>query len=222
MRYSDGKFAVSVVDVAPKAASFTLQDNDIELVEAVSPIKAWIEAHNTDVDQPFTENEELELAALVVDEIRAKEPHKAGKASKWSLSSVIYRKQDPTGSKSYTNAVHRDLSEDAVANLKDHHNQVYYYNAWIPRSKVTSFPLGLIQPNSIDLQKEPTGFLGIENDRTGIRYSQDHQWIYFSNMNVGDLLLWHSEIVYHAAFALPDQDALRSSLDMRIYFHEGG
>ena len=197
----------------------TLENDHIEFVHNVEKVKSWMDKHNSNLNEPFTEDEELELASILAEEIKLKDPNKAGICSKWSLTSTIYRNEDPkTGTKTYTNAVHRDLSEDSVSNLNQHHNHAYFYNVWIPRTTVMSSPLGLITPDSVDLPKESVGFLGLENDKTGINFSNRHNWIYCSDLTVGDLILWHSEVVYHASFPIPGQTAPRNSVDFRIYF----
>ena len=171
----------------------------------------------------FSKEKEIELTDILARHIQKLDPEKAGKCTKWQLSSVIYRQMDASGSEaSYTNAVHRDLSEDSVQNLKTHQNQFYYYNAWIPRDIVHNHPLGLILPDSVNIKTDASGFMGLENDYTGLLHNLAHNWIYYPALNVGDTILWHSEIVYHASFSVPNSlsNVPRSSMDFRIYFEK--
>ena len=219
MRYSDQNAEIIVEDVSKSKRELKISRDHIEYPPEDIEVKKWLEDHEN--SKTFTEEEEYTLANLIVPVIKKLDPEKAGKSDEWKIVSTIYREQDPIGSKSYTNTVHRDLSEDAVQNLIKLENQVYYYNVWIPRNKVESFPLGLIHPDSVDLENEPNGFLGLDNDFTGISFNEKHQWIYKPMMEPGEYILWHSEIVYHAAFPIfGEVSTPRSSLDMRIYFHK--
>lgn len=46
--------------------------------------------------------------------------------------------------------VDRDLDEVAVCNLRTHDGLTRYYNAWIPRARVDTDPLGVLLPNTVD------------------------------------------------------------------------
>jgi len=86
---------------------------------------------------------------------------------------------------------------------------------------VKSHPLGLIEASSVDLSDGPAGYhFTLEGDRTGLKESPSHRWLYFPDLKAGDAILWHSESVYHSAFDLPGQSGDRHSLDIRLYFAE--
>jgi hypothetical protein len=225
--YQGGPVEVEVDELSSE--SFTLVRDHLQSVLECSPLRYWLENHHDEASpgREYTQKEEEELAELIVREIRARDPRIANEASRYTISSVIYRYQDPQSDEaSYTNVVHRDLSEEATQNMREHHQQLYYYNAWIPREPVLAYPLGMILPDTVDLSNEPTGFMGLENDRTGLAFSSTHRWVYQPGMVPGDLLLWHSDVVYHSALVpinpvhMSPSKAPRNSLDMRIYFNQ--
>jgi hypothetical protein len=44
----------------------------------------------------------------------------------------------------------------------------------------------------------------------------NNRWLYYEHMQPGEVLVWHSNTVYHAAFHTGDTPYTRESLDMRI------
>ena len=60
--------------------------------------------------------------------------------------------------------------------------------------------------------------LGGTDDRTGLRANSTHSWVWFPRLRAGDVILWRSERVWHAAFARPGQapGKSRRSADARF------
>jgi len=223
--YASGHQEISAAWADPN--SYRLNTNHIEFVRDCRPLAEWIAKRDAlgETGRHYSPEEEHELAEIIAHEIKQRETEKITLTKGWTLSSVIYRYQTDN-TPSYTNTVHRDLSEDALENMKAHSQQEYFFNAWIPRETVREYPLGLITPSTVCLEEEVAGFMGLDNDRTGLQYSPTHQWIYHPNLGPGDFILWHSEIVYHSALHLTEaptetrpEGAIRNSLDMRIYYH---
>jgi hypothetical protein len=110
--------------------------------------------------------------------------------------------------------------------------------AGVPPLAADVDPLALLLPTSVVLERDaapfhpslllhddPDGLLlgGDDHPRdggtgTGLRHDARHAWVWHSALGVGDALLWRSELVYHAAFARPGQqaNASRRSADVRL------
>ena len=104
---------------------------------------------------------------------------------------------------------------------------------WVPLAPVKQDHLGLCLPESVDLSKDPGGFKGMEGDRTGMHNREGHRWVYVPDLLPGDVLIWRSEVVYHANL-MPAHQASgavlgstsshcidrRKSLDLRLIYFE--
>ena len=132
--------------------------------------------------------------------------------------------------KAYTSTAHRDLDETAVSNLAARRARIFL-NFWLPLAPVIQDHLGICLPDSVDLSADPGGFKGLEGDRTGLRHRANHRWFYVPNMGPGDVLIWRSEVVYHASLvpvnacsiANPGLDIgseRRKSIDLRLIYYE--
>ncbi|GMH98988.1 hypothetical protein TrVE_jg223 [Triparma verrucosa] len=118
--------------------------------------------------------------------------------------------------------VHRDLDEHAVSNLRSK-GEVGWYNIWMPLKPITDDPLGFVSPATVNVEVESTGFMGIGSgvtDRTGLVYSDLHEWYFAQDMKVGDVLIWRSEVVYHAAIRGLGDGKGRRSVDFRLAFRD--
>jgi hypothetical protein len=103
---------------------------------------------------------------------------------------------------------------------------------WVPFETVRSQPLALLVPKSTDISADSADVASfhpaLPTDRTGLKFNKAQQWVWFPQMQPGDMLLWKSEVVYHASFALPQQHLQpelhppRRSIDLRIYFEQPG
>ena len=182
-----------------------------------------IDRHGIDADDPW-----LRQLAVIVARIAARADRKRlqGHSFKGQLGSVIARPHH----NGYASVCHRDLDEIAVANLRKaaHRPSQRWYNAWIPLTPVRSQPLGLIAASSVDFSEAAGYHRSLEGDRTGIKYNASHRWIWFPDLGPGDVILWHSERVYHSSFDLPEgplassgSSSPRRSLDIRLYFEAG-
>ena len=132
----------------------------------------------------------------------------------------------------YTSTAHRDLDDVAVSNLTARHARVFL-NFWVPLTTVKQDHLGICLPESVDLSKDPGGFKGMEGDRTGMHNREGHRWVYVPDLLPGDVLIWRSEVVYHASL-IPAQASgavlgptsshhcidRRKSLDLRLIYFE--
>ena len=245
VQFADGRFPVEPKEVAERADQRpTLRRNLYELVRGHEKVNEFLASHSLYFDQKkdiylFSTADERELADIVAGSIKQLDPQRAGSCSSFQLSSVIYRNVQPRSpenrsSSQYTNVCHRDIDETAVKNFFDHERLQYFYNgteilpnhvyhsncldaAWIPFQPVGCFPIGLIDPESVSTE-HVTGFMGLDQDRTGLRFHQDHEWLWAKDMQPGDMWLWASDRVFHAAFPLLEDEGPRISADFRIYF----
>lgn len=118
----------------------------------------------------------------------------------------------------YAGVVHRDLDETAVSNLQENGGTDLSYNVWVPLAAVESDPLALLLPTTVDLSDAAGYHISLEGDRTGLKHNAAHKWVWFPGLKPGDAIMWYSERVYHCAFRLPQQTAIRTSIDIRMYF----
>jgi hypothetical protein len=118
-----------------------------------------------------------------------------------------------TSAGNFTAEAHRDLDEDAAANLRASTGREDLLNFWVPLEPVERHTLGAVLPASVDYAADPAAFASCERaegpggaagarDRTGLRRSQTaggHRWVFFGGLAPGDAVVWRSDVVYHAA-----------------------
>jgi len=139
----------------------------------------------------------------------------------WELGNLIFRdSQECGGSGNFNREVHRDHCENAGRNFGE------TYNCWVPLLHVTSYPLGFCLPSSVDMELDVGPATGLwEGDRTSLRRRAEAKldWRYFPDLAPGDILLWKSDLVFHAATELAGDSASerrrrRLSVDLRIHW----
>jgi len=179
------------------------------------PLKNWLEINDKDLEIDWNEDQKHQVAEILSILIKEIDKELLKDNITWKLCSTIFRRAN-NNTLSYTNMVHRDLDEYSVENLnKEGHK--HFYNAWIPRSTILSNPLALLDKSTIE-QENITGFCNLVSNRTAINFNENQFWFYFPLLQRGDVILWHSEAIFHASFITPtQQNATRNSVDMRIY-----
>jgi len=149
------------------------------------------------------------------------------------LGNVILR-DSSQGEGGYTATAHRDLDERAVSNLKDKHGAFLFLNFWVPLNPVVRDHLGICCPEQVDIPRDSAGFKNLEGDYTGLNARAGHRWVYVPNLKPGDVIIWRSEIVYHASLTAigsgggpafnyqPPAEPCRKSIDLRIWYNLSG
>ena len=126
---------------------------------------------------------------------------------------VIRRKG--SGNYSYSRKVHRDLDEQGVRSFWQNQGLAEHFNFWIPLLDVKNEPIALCVASSV-LPGDQSAWCGI--DKTGLKYSKLHEWVYYPDLKPGDLLAWRSNWIYHGALDLNIDDSERISVDFRMSF----
>ena len=135
---------------------------------------------------------------------------------------LIYRNSSDVNA-GVTTQVHCDLDDIAARNTRrngefDLGEEAVLINAWIPLKDVTSFPLALLMPETV----EDTDRIDFpySSAHTGLKYNPKHDrgWLFFDSLQTGDVIFFSSQSVYHAAFSLSGSDGeiSRISADLRL------
>lgn len=200
--FSNGEHGVAAVTDPDTLRSLRLMKDGVQWMTSPA-LKEWAEKARTAPPGTVPSNGELigDLAVVVKPMIQAEYPPDVlTDALDWKLGNVIER--DPgAGVNGYAGTVHRDLDDTAVGNLRSVDRARYFFNIWAPLTKVHCNPLAVLLPDSVDFSRDPAGFRGLEYDRTGLNHQPGHKWLGFPDMCPGDVLVWRSDVVYHAAYS---------------------
>lgn len=224
VEYCGERRKVNVVALESEEAVEAALGPDVLLVRSSARLMAWIDQWRCLGQPEFGADDSLgrDLVAALGDHLAHFEPDAA--LGSWTTTSVIHRDTATPGKGPATTA-HRDLDETAVANLKD--VAAAFVNAWIPLMPVNCDPIALVDPATVT----PTQATSYRNynpaDTTGLRSpidgEQDHRWVWVPGLGPGDALCWRSDVVFHASFRLPHQNAghrtsaeSRRSIDARF------
>lgn len=214
--YTNGKRSVPIINVCDLPNNITR--NKYALVRGHEPLREWCEhmaRHDclTSEESPHIKR----LATLVATLLNSLDPDCIrGHKFTGDIGNVIVRCTDSTAS----SRVHRDLDEMSVRNLTERGFSLFY-NAWVPLTPVTAYPLGLLLPDTVDGTDVASFHPSIEHDRTSLRANESHRWVYFDGLKPGDMIVWHSSIVYHTALNIPSPiDEPRRSIDLRIFLRK--
>jgi hypothetical protein len=195
-------------------------------VLTVEQLKGWC-------DDKFNPERVLEMEsaeAKELSQILAAAAYNCGlipsELKQWEFTSLIFRNTRAANANSYTNTVHRDLDQVAINCLLERgHSRCI--NFWVPLAPVESDPLAILHPSTVDIEREATGFLGLENNWTSLCHQTEldvqqgfvrRQWLWIHDLVPGDVLVWESGIVFHASFQLGN--VTRLSTDVRLEFGE--
>ena len=221
LTYSDGERTVTISDGLARE-----RGRDYVVLRAEPALIAWRAGWDA-AGRPSFEAHDDQGAALARALERALDAFAAaadsGDGARWVFSSVIHRDTRAGASgDAYTGVAHRDLDELAVANLRRAERARFFVNAWLPLGEGADDvdPLALLLPGAEPhLDAAPfLAALGGTDDRTGLRANSTHSWVWFPRLRAGDVILWRSERVWHAAFARPGQapGKSRRSADARF------